>query len=940
MAKGYADHILISGDTGGTGASPLTSIKHAGLPWELGIAETHQTLVLNDLRSRVVLQTDGRLKTGRDVVIAAHARRRGVRLRHRAADHARLHHDAQVPSQHLPGRHRHAGPGAAARSSPASRSTSINYLFMVAEEARQIMAELGFRTINEMVGRVDLLETNARDQALEGRRPRPDADCSRPRKSRTPTSRSIARGSRTTAWTLALDNELIDAGAAGDRAAQAGPQSSCRSSTRTAPSARCSATRSPSGGATSCCPTTRSTSSSPARPARASARSSPRASRSSSKGDANDYVGKGLSGGRIIIYPPTESTFEAEDNIIIGNVALYGATSGEAFFRGRAAERFCVRNSGANAVIEGVGDHGCEYMTGGRVGDPRPHRPQLRGRHDGRHRVRLGPERATSPSNCNTGHGRARSGRRRRGHQRAARADRAAPANTPARPSPAQILDEWPKSITAVRQSHADRLQARARRTQAARRGSRADAARRDRHVRHPSGPLRAGRFAAWVSPPALRVSEARAVPYRDPRANGPPTSARSSRSPPMSICAIRALAAWTAACRSARATRGCPIDNLIPEWNDLVYQGRWRDALDRLHKTNNFPEFTGRTCPAPCEGACVLGITDPAGHDQEHRERDHRPRLRRRLGQARSRPPDAHGQEGRGRRLGPCGPRRRGPAQQGRPQRHGLRAGRPHRRPADVRHSEHEARQAGREPARRSAARRRRRVRHQRRRRQESSIAAEAARRERRAAARDRRDQPTRSADSPAASSTACTSRWSSSPRTRRACSTAISRTACSSTPRASDVIVIGGGDTGADCIGTALRHGCKSLVNFELLDQPPAKRAADNPWPTWPRILRTDYAHEESIAQLRRRSAQIRGRDQGDSSANGHGNVAGVKHRADRVAEDGRRRAEAGRARRHAEKLDRRSGAAGDGLPGPRAYVARNARRRARRRVRNYKA
>ncbi len=176
MAKAHADHILISGDTGGTGASPLTSIKHAGLPWELGIAETHQTLVLNDLRSRVVLQTDGGIKTGRDVVIAALL---GAEEMGFATAPLITLGCIMMRKCHLntcPVGIATQDPGAAARSSPASPSTSINYLFMVAEEARQIMAQLGFRTIDEMVGRVDCLETGRRDPALEGRRPRPDAD--------------------------------------------------------------------------------------------------------------------------------------------------------------------------------------------------------------------------------------------------------------------------------------------------------------------------------------------------------------------------------------------------------------------------------------------------------------------------------------------------------------------------------------------------------------------------------------------------------------------------------------------------------------------------------------------------------------------------------------------------------------------------------------------
>ena len=326
----------------------------------------------------------------------------------------------------------------------------------------------------------------------------------------------------------------------------------------------------------------------------------------------------------------------------------------------------------------------------------------------------------------------------------------------------AQILDEWPMSLQPVRQGHADRLQARARRAQAARRGSRADAARRrDRHVRRARRQIKHGLVvAAWVSRPASwsirrRASRigTRASALRDFREIFTQPAEEHLRNQ-----GARCMDCGVPFCQS---NDGCPIDNLIPEWNDLVYQGRWRDALDRLHKTNNFPEFTGRTCPAPCEGACVLGITDPAGHDQEHRERDHRPRLRRGLGRA-ARPDGAHRQARRDRRLGPRGPRGGGPAQQGRPQGHGLRARRPHRRAADVRHPEHEARQAGREPARRSAAR----VRHRVRRRTPTSAATSTPRScapSTTPAARDRRDEAARPADPGPRPRAASTSRWNS---------------------------------------------------------------------------------------------------------------------------------------------------------------------------------
>ena len=248
VAKGYADHILISGDGGGTGASPLTSIKHAGLPWELGIAETHQTLVLNDLRSRVVLQTDGGLKTGRDVVIAALL---GAEEFGFATAPLITLGCIMMRKCHL-----NTCPVGIATQDPELRKKFtgkpehvVNYLFMVAEEARSIMAELGFRTIDEMVGRVDCLET---DDAI--RHWKADGldltSCSRRSRSRGPTSARTAPAARTTASSMSLDRrKLLDAGQAGPRTTASRSAPSWRSSTPIARSARSSATRSPSGGA-------------------------------------------------------------------------------------------------------------------------------------------------------------------------------------------------------------------------------------------------------------------------------------------------------------------------------------------------------------------------------------------------------------------------------------------------------------------------------------------------------------------------------------------------------------------------------------------------------------------------------------------------------------------------------------------------------------------
>ena len=364
VAKAHADHILISGDGGGTGASPLTSIKHAGLPWELGIAETHQTLVMNDLRSRVTLQTDGGLKTGRDVVIAALL----------GAEEFGFSTAPLISLGCIMMRKCHLNTcpvGIATQDKELRKKFNgdpeyvVNYLFMVAEEARELMAKLGFRTINEMVGHTDVLETNEAIQhwksdgldltSLLAVAPKPhdgvevyntipqdhNLDKVIDRKLVELSKDALEKGNKVkielpiintdrTVGTI-LSHTLVK-----KWGAQMLPDDTIH--------IKFNGSAGQSFGAFLA-----------------------RGISMEIEGDANDYVGKGLSGGNITVYPPKNSSFKASESIIVGNVCLYGATSGQAFFRGRAAERFCVRNSGTNTVIEGVGDHACEYMTGGRV---------------------------------------------------------------------------------------------------------------------------------------------------------------------------------------------------------------------------------------------------------------------------------------------------------------------------------------------------------------------------------------------------------------------------------------------------------------------------------------------------------------------------------------------------------------------------------------------
>jgi glutamate synthase (NADPH/NADH) large chain len=364
VAKAHADHILISGTGGGTGASPLTSIKHAGLPWELGIAETHQTLVMNDLRSRVVLQTDGGFKTGRDVVIAA-----ALGAEEMGFSTAPLMTLGCLMMRKC---HLNTCPVGIATQDPVLRAKFrgspnyvVNYLLMVAEEARQIMAKLGFRKMDDLIGRVDVLEANdaIRHWKADGLdltpiltappKPRPDVDVRCTMKQDHGLDK-------------ALDNQLVELAApALERGEKVNIDLPIVNTNRTV-GAILSHELSKRWGDQGLPDDTIHIN------FHGSAGQSfgaflARGVTLELSGDGNDYVGKGLSGGRLVIYPPPESPFVPEENILVGNVVLYGATGGQAFFRGRAAERFCVRNSGAWAVIEGVGDHACEYMTGGRA---------------------------------------------------------------------------------------------------------------------------------------------------------------------------------------------------------------------------------------------------------------------------------------------------------------------------------------------------------------------------------------------------------------------------------------------------------------------------------------------------------------------------------------------------------------------------------------------
>ncbi|MCK5752818.1 MAG: glutamate synthase subunit alpha, partial [Mycobacterium sp.] len=365
-SKAHADVVLISGHDGGTGATPLTSMKHAGAPWELGLAETQQTLLLNGLRDRIVVQVDGQLKTGRDVVVGALL----------GAEEFGFATAPLVVSGCIMMRvcHLDTCPVGVATQNPVLRQRFMgkpefveNFFMFIAEEVRELMAQLGFRTVNEMVGQVGSLDTTQAAEHWKAHKLDLAPVLHEP-ESAFMNQDLYCSSRQDHGLDKALDQQLI---AQSREALDSG--SPVRFSTKIANVNRTVGTMlghevtKAYGGQGLPDGTIDITFDGSA--GNSFGAFLPKGITLRVYGDANDYIGKGLSGGRVVVRPPEDApeTYVAEDNIIAGNVALFGATEGQMFLRGQVGERFAVRNSGAHAVVEGVGDHGCEYMTGGRV---------------------------------------------------------------------------------------------------------------------------------------------------------------------------------------------------------------------------------------------------------------------------------------------------------------------------------------------------------------------------------------------------------------------------------------------------------------------------------------------------------------------------------------------------------------------------------------------
>ncbi|CAJ0583810.1 unnamed protein product, partial [Mesorhabditis spiculigera] len=701
VVKGNADHLTISGHDGGTGASSWTGIKHAGLPWELGVSETHQVLTMNNLRSRVVVQADGQIRTGRDVMVAALL----------GADEFGMSTAPLIVLGCTMMRkcHLNTCPVGIATQDPVLREKFdgkpehvVNYMFMVAEEVRYFLAKLGLRTLDEAIGRTDLLYAspnpiNKKADMLEfatilrnvnllfphhstkgGSIKQPfeisaletkiieqldgvfsDKGAHKEFKDLTITNNERAFGTRIS---YEISKRYDEAGLTGNRSIKIGLFGSAGQSFWVTVTL---------------------------------------------EGDGNDYVGKCLSGGQVVIYPPKNARFLSEDNSIIGNVALYGATSGSAYFRGVAGERFAVRNSGAHAVVEAIGDHGCEYMTGGRVivlGSigrnfaaamsgglaylfpydedqtlekvniatvflDKPDKDdfdyvhgqiskfvELTGSEFGqrildnwtelrRKIVKVFPKdykRALEEQEA----AKKRAAQEQKdvedrmerlsvgnARQRALSMDMqilvdkndskkkkpALPKVVPGKRKMSRTvrpidvvgfekeIDIQETNLDGEEEEGSDESKSDDEVNDFAFKQTTVDienivAPGKAKELDEPLDKLRGfvkyQRQKKLYRDPAVRINDWDEVAdYEAIRSNIREQAARCMD------CGVPFCQGHT----------GCPLGNIIPKWNDYVFKKNWRQALEQLLQTNNFPEFTGRVCPAPCEGACTLGISSPA---------------------------------------------------------------------------------------------------------------------------------------------------------------------------------------------------------------------------------------------------------------------------------------------------------------------------------------
>ncbi|EMR68693.1 putative glutamate synthase protein [Eutypa lata UCREL1] len=856
VAKAKADHILISGHDGGTGASRWTGIKNAGLPWELGLAETHQTLVLNDLRGRVVVQTDGQLRTGRDVAMACLL----------GAEEWGFATTPLIAMGCIMMRKCHCPVGIATQDPELRKKFTgqpehvINFFYYVANELRAIMAQLGFRTINEMVGHAECLKV--RDDLRTNKTANIDLSLIlTPAHKLRPDVATFNVRKQDHRLYVRLDNKLIsEAELTLDKGLPSRIECDIVNTDRamgTSLSYHISKRYGEAG--------------LPLDTVHVNIKGSAGQSFGAFlapgvtlelEGDANDYVGKGLSGGRLIIYPPRLAVFKAEENVLIGNVCLYGATSGTCFFRGVAAERFAVRNSGATAVVEGVGDHGCEYMTGGRVvilgSTGRNFAAGMSGgiayvldiNDDFMSKLNMEMVEAstiTDPAEVAFVRGLVEDHHHYTGSELAARIlvdfNRALPHFVKVLPVDyKRVLEE-----EAVKAADAKRAEYNLPIISSAQ-GKKDDKVAKLQDIEETVGDNAAEKKRALVldKTKGFMKYQRRSEKYRSAKTRTKDWAELSQRldEDELKYQSARCMDCGVPFCQS---DTGCPISNIIPKWNELVFQNQWQEALNRLLMTNNFPEFTGRVCPAPCEGACVLGINeDPVGIKSIECAIIDRGFE---MGWMVPQPPKF--QTGKKVAVIGSGPSGLACADQLNRAGHSVtvyeRADRPGgllmygipnmkldkrvvKRRTDFMAAEGVVFKTG------------------------VAIGEEIQLTDLKAqndavviatGATVARDLPIKGRNLEGI-------HFAMEFLHKNTKSLLDSELADGSyiSAKGKNVIVIGGGDTGNDCIGTSVRHGAKSVINFELLPQPPPQRGRDNPWPQWPRVYRVDYGHTE-VAQ-----------------------------------------------------------------------------------------
>ncbi|CAK1604543.1 unnamed protein product [Parnassius mnemosyne] len=854
VAKGKAEHIVISGHDGGTGASSWTGIKSAGLPWELGVAETHQVLVLNDLRSRVVVQADGQIRTGFDVMVAALL----------GADEFGFSTAPLIVLGCTMMRkcHLNTCPVGIATQDPVLRKKFagkpehvINYLFMLAEEVRQHMAEVGVRKFQDLIGRTDLLKVRENNENPKARLLNLSLILKNALHMRPGVN--IIAGSKTQDFQLEkrLDNQLIEqcAGILDGTQKHLNISMKINNEDRAFTSTlsyhiamkygdeglpegtSIDISLEGSAGQSFCAFLSKGV-------------------KVTLEGDANDYVGKGLSGGTVVIFPPKSSPFESHLNVIVGNVCLYGATAGRAYFRGIASERFCVRNSGVTAVVEGVGDHGCEYMTAGTVlvlG--------LTGRNfaagmsggiayvydvDGSFKDKCNPEMVEllpleKEDDLNVVKQLLEEFVEYTGSIIAK-----------------DLLQTWPEpakmfiKVFPYEYQRALKQLALKKHTPKAEVNGKEEnglidieEAVRDIELEKKNLEKVLDKTRGFIKYPRetslYRPAEKRLMDWDEIYNFG--HVRRGLR-----VQAARCMECGVPFCQSGH---GCPLGNIIPKWNDLVYRADWHQALKHLLQTNNFPEFTGRVCPAPCEGACVLGISEPpvtikniecAIIDRAFEVGLVRPQI----------PDHRNGKTVAVVGSGPAGlacahqlnkagylvtvfernDRAGGLLQYGIPSMKLSKevVNRRLQLLADEGISFKCNVDVGKDISARDLANE-----------YDAVVLCTGA--------TWPRDLPLKGRELNGIHfAMEFLEGWQ---RRQAGAAPARPRAAPGAAPSAKDkhVLVIGGGDTGCDCIATSLRQGARSITTFEILPEPKRSRGPDNPWPQWPRVFRVDYGHEE---------------------------------------------------------------------------------------------